>query len=98
MVWNFGYTECMDEYHMAKRVLVVEISGGWVWSRLVWLDEWSEVGLLYQRDNSGGQNGIDGGKWRAGVGYTVVRLDGWMDGVKVALFTQGMTAGELDNA
>ena len=26
----FGHVERMDEYHMARRVLMAEVSGGWV--------------------------------------------------------------------
>ena len=48
----FGHVERMDQYRMARRVLMAEVSGGWVRGRL--------------------------------------RL-GWMDGVKVALCSRGMT-------
>ena len=36
----FGHIERMNEYHMTRRVLVVEVSGGWVWGRLRlgWMD------------------------------------------------------------
>ena len=30
----FSRVERMDEYHMARRVLMVEVSGGWVRGRL----------------------------------------------------------------
>ena len=30
----FGHVERMDEYRMARRVLMAKVSGGWVWSRL----------------------------------------------------------------
>ena len=29
----FGHVERMDEYHMARRVLMAEVSGGWVRGR-----------------------------------------------------------------
>ena len=36
----FGHVERMDEYRMARRVLMAEVSGGWVRGRqrLVWMD------------------------------------------------------------
>ena len=36
----FGHVKIMDEYHMARRVLMVKISGGWVQGRLRlgWMD------------------------------------------------------------
>ena len=36
----FGHVERMDEYRMARRVLMAEVSGGWVRgrSRLGWMD------------------------------------------------------------
>ena len=36
----FGHFESMDEYRMARRVLMAEVSGGWVRGRqrLVWMD------------------------------------------------------------
>ena len=35
-----GKTERKDEYCMARRVLMAEVSGGWVWDRprLGWMD------------------------------------------------------------
>ena len=48
----FGHVETMDEYRTARRVLIAEVSGGWVRGRPRF---------------------------------------GWMDGVKVALGTRGMT-------
>ena len=35
-----GHVKRMDEYHMARRVLFAEVSGGWVWGRprLGWMD------------------------------------------------------------
>ena len=45
----------MDEYRMARRVLMAEVSGGRVrgrpWDRL---DGWCEGGLRQQRNDSGG--------------------------------------------
>ena len=29
----FGHVEKMDDYHMARRVLMAEVSGGWVQGR-----------------------------------------------------------------
>ena len=36
----FGHVERMDDYHMARRVLMAEVSGGWVRGRprLGWMD------------------------------------------------------------
>ena len=36
----FGHVERMDEYRMARRVLIAEVSGGWVRGRprLSWMD------------------------------------------------------------
>ena len=34
----FGHVERMDEYRMARRVLMAEVSGGWVRGRLGWMD------------------------------------------------------------
>ena len=36
----FGHVERMDEYRMARRVLIAEVSGGWVRGRprLGWMD------------------------------------------------------------
>ena len=38
--WWFGHVERMDEYHMARRVLMAEVSGGRVRGRprLGWMD------------------------------------------------------------
>ena len=46
----FGHLESMDEYRMARRVLMAEVSGGWVGGRqrLVWMD-----GLKVTLGNSG---------------------------------------------
>ena len=40
----FGHVERMDEYHMARRVLIAKVSGRWVrgrprlgWTRLGWM-------------------------------------------------------------
>ena len=49
----FGHVERIDDYRMARRVLMAEVSGGWVRGRPRF---------------------------------------GWMDGVKVALGSRGMTA------
>ena len=36
----FGHVERMDDYHMARKVLMAEVSGGWVRGRpkLSWMD------------------------------------------------------------
>ena len=36
----FGHVQRMDDYHMARRVLMAEVSGGWVRGRprLGWMD------------------------------------------------------------
>ena len=36
----FGYVEIIDEYHIARRVLMAEVSDGWVQGRLRlgWMD------------------------------------------------------------
>ena len=52
----FGHVERMDEYRMARRVLMAEVSGGRV-------------------------------RGRPRLGW----MDGWIDGVKVALGNRGMT-------
>ena len=51
MRW-FGHVERIDDYRMARRVLMAEISGGWV--REVKLDGWCEGGLTQQRNAGGG--------------------------------------------
>ena len=57
----FGHVEIMDDYRMARRVLMAEVSGGRVrgrpWDRL---DGWCEGGLRQQRND-----GIDPKEWRA---------------------------------
>ena len=53
MVWH---VESMDEYRMARRVLMAEVSGGRVRGRprLGWMDGWCEGGLRQQRNDGGG--------------------------------------------
>ena len=50
MVWACGR---MDEHRMARRVLMAEVSGGWVRGRprLGWMDGWCEGGLRQQRND-----------------------------------------------
>ena len=44
----------MDEYRMARRVLMAEVSGRWVRGRQVSLDGWCQGGLRRQWNNGGG--------------------------------------------
>ena len=65
MVWH---VERMNEYRMARRVLMAEVSGGRVRGRrLVRLDEWCEGGLRQQRNDGRGCREIgksgDGEPW-----------------------------------
>ena len=58
MRW-FGDVERMDEYRVARRVLMAEVSGGRERGRPtqpaeVRLDGWCEGGLRQQRNDSGG--------------------------------------------
>ena len=49
----FGHVERMDEYRMARRVLMAEVSGGrrrWIEVRLA---GWCEGGLRQQRNDGG---------------------------------------------
>ena len=52
---SFGHVERMDEYRMAKRVLMAEVSGGRVRGRprLGWMDV-VKGGLRQQRNDGGG--------------------------------------------
>ena len=52
----FGHVERIDDYHMARRVLMAEISGGRVRGRprLGWMDGWCEGGVRQQRNDGGG--------------------------------------------
>ena len=54
MRW-YGHVERMDEYHMARRVLMAEVSGGRVRGRqsLGWMDGLCEGGLGHQRNDGG---------------------------------------------
>ena len=56
----FGHVERMDEYPMARRVLMAKVSGGWYG---VGLDGWCEGGLGQQRSDCGGC-AKDKKKWR----------------------------------
>ena len=47
----FMHVEKMDEYHMARRVLMVEVSG--MGQTEVRLDEWHEGGLPSRNDGGG---------------------------------------------
>ena len=53
---RFGHVERMDDYRMARRVLMAEISGGRVRRRprLGWMDGWCEGGVRQQRNDGGG--------------------------------------------
>ena len=48
--------ERLDEYRIARRVLMAEVSGGRVWGRPMvgWMDGWCEGDLGQQRDDGGG--------------------------------------------
>ena len=50
----FGHVERMDDYRMARRVLMAEVSGGQVRGRprLGW--RWCEGGVRHQRNDGGG--------------------------------------------
>ena len=50
------HVERIDEYRMARRVLMAEVSGGRVRGRprLGWLDGWCEGGLGQQRSDGEG--------------------------------------------
>ena len=51
----FGHVERMDDYRMARRVWMAEVSGGRVRRRReVRLDGWCEGGHRYQRNDGGG--------------------------------------------
>ena len=52
----FGYVERMDDYCMARRVLMAEVSGGRVRGRprLGWMDGWREHGLTQHWNDCGG--------------------------------------------
>ena len=50
----FGHVERMDEYRMARKVLMGEVSGKRVRETEVGLDGWCEVGLGQQRNGCGG--------------------------------------------
>ena len=51
----FGHVERMDDYRMARRVLMAKVSGGRVRGRLGFrLDGWCEGGLMQQRNDGGG--------------------------------------------
>ena len=55
MRW-FGHVERIDDYRMARRVLMAEVSGRLVLTREteVRLDGWCEGGLRQQRNDGGG--------------------------------------------
>ena len=52
----FAHVERMDDYRMARRVLIAEVSGGRVRGRprLGWMDGWCEGGVRQQRNDGGG--------------------------------------------
>ena len=48
----FGHVERMDEYRMARRVLIAKVSGGRVRGRpMLGLNGWCEGGLRQQRND-----------------------------------------------
>ena len=51
-----GHVERIDEYHMARRVLMAEVSGGQVLGRprLGWMGDVTAGGLGQQGDDGGG--------------------------------------------
>ena len=53
-VLTVGHVERIDEYRMAIRVLLAEVSGGQERGRQVGLDGWCEGGLGQQGNDSGG--------------------------------------------
>ena len=60
LIW-FGHMERMDEYHMARKVLMVGTG-----QTEVWLDGWHEDGVEQQRDDCGGYVTMkDRKEWRA---------------------------------
>ena len=52
LIW-FGHVERMDDYHMARRVLMAEVSGELVRRRPRFVNGWCE-GILRQQSNDGG--------------------------------------------
>ena len=63
----FGHVERMDEYRMARRVLMAEVSGGGTRETEARLDEWCEGGLRQQRNDGEGCATMakDRKEWRA---------------------------------
>ena len=49
-----GHVERIDEYRMAREVLMAEVSGGRVLGSQVRLDGWCESGLVQQSDDGEG--------------------------------------------
>ena len=52
----FGHVERMDDYRMARRVLMAKVNEGRVQGRpsLGWMDGWYEGGLRQQGNDGGG--------------------------------------------
>ena len=50
----FGHGERMDDYRMARRVLMAEVSGDGTRETEVRLDGWCEGGVRQQRNDGGG--------------------------------------------
>ena len=50
----FGQVEKMDQYRMARRVLMAEVGGDGYKGDRVRLDGWCEGGLRQQRNDGGG--------------------------------------------
>ena len=68
----FGHVERMDEYRMARRVLMAEVSGGWVRGRprLGWMDGWMDgvkaaLGNRGMKVEASRQCAKDQKEWRA---------------------------------
>ena len=62
----FGHVERMDEYRMARRVLMAEVCGTGTRETEIRLDGWCECGLRLQR-NDGGAWAKDRKEYRARV-------------------------------
>ena len=64
----FGNVERMDQYRMARRVLIVEVSGGLVWGRprLGWMDVVTDaLGSSGMTAEAARQYAKDRKEWRA---------------------------------
>ena len=78
-----GHVERMDEYHMARRVFIEDVSGGQVWGRLRlgWIDGWHEDGLGQQRDDSAAQQcAKDRREWRVLMHMNMIEFNAFIFG------------------